>query len=82
MMSCFLQKLLDTILIHNFHAALAHPIMITYDISIRDVTRGGIGGAIPRAPNYSGVLNYCGGAGWLRGRQKVPTVSQVLSTIQ
>jgi len=41
--------------------------------------RGGQGGAIPRA------LSHYGGAEWcqkVRGRQKVPTTSQVLSSIQ
>jgi len=42
----------------------------------RGVTSGGKGGAIPRAPNHYEAPNYCGGA-W-----KVPTMSQVLSSIQ
>ena len=37
---------------------------------------GGQGGTIPRAPNPYG------GAEWLWGRRKVPTMSQVLSSIQ
>jgi len=42
----------------------------------------GQGGAITRAPNHSGALKYCGDAEWLCGRQKIPTMSHVHSSLQ
>jgi len=39
-------------------------------------------GAITPAPNHSGGAEICGGAEWLLGRQKIPTMSHVHSSIQ
>jgi len=43
---------------------------------------GARGAQLPGRQITLGALTYCGGAEWLRGRQKIPTMPHVHSSIQ
>jgi len=53
------------------------------DTSLRGRNEGGKGGTIPQAPShYEGVESLRGAPNDCGGRRKVPTISQVLSSLQ